>query len=149
MPLAALPDHLAPLDIQGGIEAGQSVALVVVRLPGRQPFSQGQERLRAIQGLDLGLLVETDDGGMLGGVQVETDHVADLLLGPRVGAELERLDPVRFQPVLLPDPMHRAVRQTSLIRELPRTPMGEASRRRLERHRHDLGDLAPGDLPRA
>ena len=49
---AALPDDLATLEIQGGIETGQSIAFVVVGLPGRQTFAQGKKRLRSVQGLD-------------------------------------------------------------------------------------------------
>jgi len=114
---AALPDDLATLEIQGGIETGESIAFVVVGLPGRQPFAQGKKRLRAIQGLDLGLLIETDDRCVIGGVQVEADHVADLLLGLGIGTELEGLDAVRFEAVLLPDPMNGAVREIGPIRE--------------------------------
>ncbi len=108
---------------------------------------QRQQRLRAIQGLDLGLLVQADDGGVLRRTQVQADDVADLLLGFGIGTEFESLDAVRFETVLLPNPMHGAVRKAGPVREFASTPVREPTGRGLERQRDDLSDFPLLDLP--
>ena len=144
---AAFPDDLAAFEVERRIETGESVSFVVVSLPSRNTFAQRQQRLRAIQGLDLGLLVQADDGGVLRRTQVQADDVADLLLGLGIGTEFESLDAVRFETVLLPDPMDGAVRKAGPIREFASTPVREPTGRRLERQRDDLSDLPLLDLP--
>ena len=42
----------------------------------------------------------------------------------------------------LPDAMHRAVRETELLGQIPATPVSHPSRRRFQRHGHHLGGLA-------
>src|SRR3954454_12410635 len=49
-------DHAAGRDLQRGEQRGRAVALVVVRRALGHPGPQGQDRLRAVQRLDLGLL---------------------------------------------------------------------------------------------
>ncbi len=66
-------------------------------LAGGQARSQRQQRLGPIQRLDLRLLVHAQHHGVGRRIQVQTDHVVDLLLGARIGAELERLDPMGLQ----------------------------------------------------
>jgi hypothetical protein len=39
---------------------------------------QGQARLSAVQGLDLGLLIDTEDHGVGGRIDIQADDVADL-----------------------------------------------------------------------
>jgi len=65
----------------------------------------GQERLGAVQRLDLALLVDAEHQGAIGRVEIELDDVAHLLDEQRVGRELEGLDAVRLQPKGLPDAM--------------------------------------------
>jgi len=142
VPLAALSNNLAGGDLQSRVEARQSIPTIVVRLAGRQSRPQRQDRLRAVQSLYLGLLVHTQNNGVGRGIQVEPHHVVDLLLGLRVGTELERLDAMRLQVMSPPDSMNGAVRDPNLSRQITRTPVRHAGRRRLQRHRNDLGALA-------
>src|SRR2546430_6169060 len=51
-------DHVPFENIQGGKERGRAVPLVIMRLPGRDPGSQRQDRLRAVQRLNLALLID-------------------------------------------------------------------------------------------
>lgn len=53
-----------------------------------------QYRRRAVQRLDLGLLVHAQDQRLLRRVEVEPDDVADLVDELRVVGQLERVDPV-------------------------------------------------------
>ena len=43
-----------------------------------RPFLEGKTWLGAVEGLDLALLVESEDNGPLRGIDVETHHVAQL-----------------------------------------------------------------------
>lgn len=92
---------------KGGEQGGGSVALVVVGLAGGQARPQREHRGSPVQGLDLRLLVHADHHGVFGRVQVQAHDVADLGLKLGVRGELERLDPVRGDAPLAPDPGHR------------------------------------------
>jgi hypothetical protein len=54
------------------------VALGVVRRALGQSGAHRQDRLGAVQRLDLGLLVDAQHDGALGRVQIEPDDIADL-----------------------------------------------------------------------
>ena len=53
--------HLAGGDVEGGEQVGRAVALVVVRAPLGLARTHRQHRLRAVERLDLGLLVDAED----------------------------------------------------------------------------------------
>ena len=64
----ALADDFALQDLQGGEQTGGTVALVIVGHRAQTPLLQGQSGLRAIQGLDLGLLVHAQHESLVGGI---------------------------------------------------------------------------------
>jgi hypothetical protein len=55
--------HLTGGGIQGGEQAGDAVPGVIVGLPLGDPRPYRQDRLAALEGLDLGLLVDVHDPG--------------------------------------------------------------------------------------
>jgi hypothetical protein len=59
VPVNAAVGDLAGGHLQGGKQRGGAVAEVVVGAPLGQPRPERQDRLRAVQRLDLGLLVHT------------------------------------------------------------------------------------------
>jgi hypothetical protein len=59
--------------------------------------SHGQNRLGAIQRLNLRLFVDRQHDGVVGWVQVEADHIAHLFDEERVGGEFETLAAMRLQ----------------------------------------------------
>src|SRR6202171_4962763 len=59
---------------------------------------QGQARLGAVQGLDLGLLIDTEDHGVGGRIDIQADDVADHSGELRIVGKLEGADPVRVAP---------------------------------------------------
>jgi site-specific DNA recombinase len=98
-------------------------------------------------------LIYAQHDGALGRVEIQPDHVADLVDEQRVLGELPRLLPVRLQPERLPDPQHRRLRQAHLARHRPRRPMRGVLGRALQGlddHRLDLrvGDRARPPGPR-
>ena len=58
------------------------------------PLLEGKTWLGAVEGLDLALLVESEDNGPLRGIDVETHHVAQLFNEVRISGQLEVLDAV-------------------------------------------------------
>ncbi len=90
----ALGDHLAGGDVQGGKQRGKAVPDVVMRDALHVAQAHGQQRLGAVQRLDLRLLVDAEHHRFVWRVQVQPDDVADLLHKERVSGELEMLLPV-------------------------------------------------------
>lgn len=71
MPPMALADDLPGLNDQRGEERRGAVADVIVRAAFRRVGAQRQDRLAAIQSLDLRLLVNAQDQRVVWGMQVE------------------------------------------------------------------------------
>ena len=65
----------------------------------------GQDRLGAIQRLNLRLLIDGQDYGVVGWVEVKADNIAYLFDEEWIGGELEALAAVRLQGEELKDAM--------------------------------------------
>jgi hypothetical protein len=72
-----------------------------------------QTRLGAVERLDLRLLVEREDDGVTRRVDLQADHVFELLGESRVGRQLEAAHPMRRQARLLPDLVHLGQRDAA------------------------------------
>ena len=146
--LCERPDDLARRHVERGEQAGRAVADVVVGSPLGGGGHHRQDRLEAVERLDLGLLVDAEHDGSLGRVQVETDDVADLLDKERVGGELEGLGPVWLEGEGVPDPVDRRPAHPHLLGHRAGRPVGGVLGLLLEGlHDHRL-DLVIGDGPR-
>src|SRR5208282_1395823 len=75
---------------------------------------------------DLGFLVETEDNGQLWWVEVEPDHVDELLFEGRVVAQLEGVDLPGFEVVVLPDAGHGVFADPKALGHQARRPMRRA-----------------------
>jgi hypothetical protein len=96
VPPVALADDLPGGDVQGGEQGRGSVADVVVGAPLGLGRGHRQDRLGAVESLDLTLLVDRQDDGSLWRGQVQPDDIPDLLHEVRVGGQLERVGAVGF-----------------------------------------------------
>ena len=78
MPVArqALVDDLPGGYVEGSKECRRAVTFVVMGHGSSAPLLEGKTWLGAVEGLDLALLVESEDNGPLRGIDVETDHVS-------------------------------------------------------------------------
>ena len=135
MPVAlhVAADDGAVEDVEGGEQRGGAVALVVVRhRPGAARLHR-QSRLGAVERLDLALLVDREDDGVGGRIDVEADDVLELLGELRVVRQLERADAMRRELVGLEDALHRAQAHAGRLRQHPAGPVGCFARRRPER----------------
>jgi len=142
VPGKALPDHFPLQDLQGREQARGAMALVVVGHRPQTALLQGQSRLRAVQGLDLGLLVHAEHKGVVRGVQVQPHHIGELLQKPRIARKLEALDAVRLQVVAAPDSADRGFAHALRVRHLSATPLRHPSRLGQQRRLDNRLDLA-------
>ena len=67
----AAPHHFPVQDVESRKQRGRPMSLIVVRLTFWQARSQGQDRSRPIQGMDLTLLVDAKHQGSIRGVEVK------------------------------------------------------------------------------
>ena len=135
MPVAlhVAADDGAVEDVEGGEQRRRAVAFVVVgHRPGAARLHR-QTRLGAVERLDLALLIDREDDGMGGRIDVEADDVLELLGKLRVVRQLERADAVRRELVGLQDALHRTQAHPRRLRQHPAGPVGCFSRRRPER----------------
>ncbi len=77
VPAVVLGDHRAAGHIHGGEQAGGAIAHIVMGHPRRGGGQDWQTGRRAVQGLDLALLIDRQDQGLLRRVQVQAGDVAD------------------------------------------------------------------------
>jgi glutamine synthetase-like protein len=93
----ALPDPAANpyLAFQGGEQRGRAVTLVIMAAPLDLTRPHRQQRLGAIDCLDLGLLINAEHEGVVGRVDVEADDVAHLVDKQRIrmGKRLGEIQP--------------------------------------------------------
>ena len=142
MPRRHLGDHLPGGDVERGVEVGGAVADVVVGLPRGHARHQRQHRRRAVERLDLRLLIDAQHDRGLGRIEVQPDDVAHLVDELRIRGELERLDLMRLQRERPPDPADRALAHPGRGRHRPRRPVRRVRRLLLERlHDHPLDVL--------
>src|SRR5262249_33662266 len=109
MPVAlhVATDNGAVENVEGGEQGGCAVAFVVVGHRPGAPRLHRQSRLGAVEGLDLALLVDRENDGVGGRVDVEADDVPELRGELRVVRQLERPDAVRRELVGLESALHR------------------------------------------
>src|ERR671915_292992 len=97
----ALADDLADLHVERGEQRERAMPLVVVGAALGLAGPHRQERLGAVQRLDLALLVDAKHHRAIRRVEIEPDDVAHLLHEQRVGGELEGLGSMRLHPKAL------------------------------------------------
>ena len=107
-----------------------------------------QDGLRALERLDLRLLVDREDHRVGRRLHVQPDDVPDLVDQLRVGRHLERLGAMRLQPKRPPDAADHRVTHARRLRHRARAPVRLALRRRLQRLDDDGLDRLVGDRPR-
>ena len=146
MTAVALAEDLAGQHVQRGEQRRRAMPLVVVGHGTAPAWLHRQARLRAVQGLNLALLVHTKHHGFVRRVQVQPDDVGQLLDERRVFRQLERRDAVRLQAVRVPDALDGRAAHPGRLGHRAATPVGGARRRLVQRGMHDGLHLVGGDL---
>ena len=83
-----------------------------------------QDRVQPIQGLDGGLLINAEHGGMLRRPQIQSDNVGGFAFELRIVAGHVTLQAMGLQSSFFPDPMHRVFADSQRCRQFAATPMG-------------------------
>ncbi len=135
----AVADNEAALHVHRRIERGDAMTLVVVRQRCGPALLQRQARLRAVERLDLALLIDTENERAIRRVHVEPDDVSDFLLELRVVGDLELGDEVRLETGLSPDPLHARVADAHRLGHRAHAPVRGGGRRLAHGLRQDLG----------
>ena len=78
----------------------------------------------AVNRLNLRFLVHAWHQGSLRRVHIQPHDVSQFAVELRIAAELEGLGRIGLQPVLLPNATHCGRRQSNLLGQTPRTPVG-------------------------
>ena len=137
----ALADDAARGDVEGCEQRGRAVTLVVVCAALRHTRQHRQDRLCAVECLDLAFFIDTEHQRAAQRRQIEAYDVADLVHEERIAGELEGLRAVRLHAEGRPYPPDRRVRQPALPGHRTERPVGRVGRRRLQRPLDDRGHL--------
>ncbi len=136
----AAADDLAIEHVQRCKQRSRSIALVVVRHRSAAALFHRQAGLGTVERLDLAFFVNAQNQRLVWRIKIKPDHVLDFGGEVLVARDLERLDPVRLEPVRVPDPLHAAVRDLGHLRHAAQAPVGRIRRLAVQRHLHHLLD---------
>ncbi len=126
VPGLALGDHLSCGHVQGGKQRGSAVPDVVMGDSLHVTQAHGQQRLGAVEGLDLRLFVNAKHYRLVRRIQVQANDVPNLLDKERIGGELERFLPVGLHRDGLQPAVNRCLGDPSRCSQSPSAPMGAA-----------------------
>jgi hypothetical protein len=112
------------------------------------PRAHRQHRGGGLPGLDLRLLVDAQDQGVIRWDQIEPEDVAHLLHEQRIMRQLERFGAVRLEGEGAPDPRDRALAQACGLGERASTPVCRVARRRLQGQHDSPLNVGIGDRAR-
>ena len=141
-------DDVAGCNIKCCVQTGGAVPRVVVRAPLHLSWTKLEQRLRAIQGLHLRLLIHAENQRVVRRIQIEADDVDDFLGESRVVAHLECSQPMRFEVGGRPDFAHLMLGDARMLRHQTEAPVRRFARDPFDGHPQDLfGDLG-GELTR-
>src|SRR5512139_4335276 len=124
MPSETLPNNFTLSHFEGRKERRGTVALVIMGHGSTAAFFQRQSRLRAIQRLNLTLLVHAEYQGFVRRIQIQTHHIRQFLQKLGITRQLESLCSVWLKTMALPDPADCCLADTLFFSHRATTPLG-------------------------
>ena len=82
--------------VEGSKQSGGSVPFIIVSRRPTAPFLHRPAGLASVQGLNLTLLIDTHDQGLVGRIQVEANDIGQFLDKLRIARQLELTEPMRL-----------------------------------------------------
>src|SRR5512139_449795 len=141
MPSETLPNNFPLSHFEGRKERCGAMALVIIGHGSTAAFFQRQSRLRAIQRLNLTLLVHAEYQGFVRRVQIQAHHIRQFLQKLGITRQLERLCSVWLKTMALPDPAYCCFADTLFFSHRATTPVGCPRRPTLKGGMDDLLNL--------
>ena len=93
--------------VKSGEQRRRSISPIIVRLAFGQTRPQRQDGLRAVERLNLALLIYAQHQGMIGRVHIQAHNVAHFFDQQRIGRQLECVGPMWLQAEGAPNPADR------------------------------------------
>jgi hypothetical protein len=121
-PLLHVRQNLTAGDLQRCKKRLSAVPDVFIRPTARLLCSQRQKRLRPVQSLNAGFLIDTENQGIVGRVQVQTNYVQEFGFKVWIRAERKGSDSVRLQIRRDQYLMNRTRRQVQIFRQRSHRP---------------------------
>ena len=143
-----LAQDFAGRDVQSSEQGGGAVADVIVRVPFGLTGAKRQQGLRPVESLNLRLLVDAQNDGALGRIEIQADDVADLVDEERIGGQLERLGKMRLESEGFPDADDGRLRKAEGLGHGTRAPVGGVFGFGFQGASDDFLDLGIGDRSR-
>jgi len=137
-------NHLPTFRIERGKQRRGAVTFVVMCPAFDLPRPHRQNGLRAVERLDLRLLIDAEHDSAGGRIEIQPHDVAHLLDQQRVGRELEGLRAVRLQAERAPHARDRHVTEPGRLRHRTGAPVRGPTGRRLQRAHDHAFDLIVG-----
>ena len=142
MTLHVAADHGAVEHVERGEQRGGAIALVVLGHGAGAALLQRQTRLCAIERLDLALLIEGENDRLRRRIDIEPDHIAQLLDELGVVREFELPHTVGLKAMSASNALDRADADPDPACHHRRGPVGRLDRWIAQRQRDDaLGDV--------
>ena len=116
------------------------MALVVVSHGAAAPFFHRQPRLSALQGLNLALLVHTQDNRLIGRIEVQPHDVGEFLREANIFRELEPFGSVGLKSMSVPNPLDGGLANALGLGHTAGAPVGGTLWLGLGCDLHDIGD---------
>src|SRR5215210_2040923 len=144
-------DHRPVQSIECREQSRRPVALVVMGHRATATWHERQSGLRSVECLNLALLIDREHQSMLGGIQVKTNDIVQLLYELRISAQLERSSQMRLQAVTPPNTANRARTEPRHLGQTTGAPVSSGRRCLLRCLAYDLlrVDRTPPPGPRS
>jgi len=120
-------------DIECSKQRGRTMPHIAVRAPFRNTRHHRQDRLLAIECLDLAFLIDAENKGSVRWGQIKADDVAYLVDEQRIARQLECLAAVRLQAERRPHSADRGVGKARVRSHRADRPVRRVGRRRTQR----------------
>src|SRR5579875_177039 len=140
MTALAPADHGSVGQVQSGEQRCGAMANVVVSHAFDIAQAHGQQRLGALQGLDLALFIDAQHHGLVRWIQVQPHDIPHFFNEEGIGGKLQVTLPMWLKTKRTPNAMYGVLRQTRLRGQRTATPMrgvGELCPQRLANQRRD------------
>ncbi len=137
MTLHVASDDGASADVKCGEERCCAIAFAIMGHRAEPPLLQRQARLGPVQRLDPGLLINRQDNGVGGRIDIEADNVAQFIDEVGIVGELELPAAMGLKPVRPPDAPDRAGADADRSGHHVRRPVCRLPGRVFQRQRHN------------